>query len=141
MDCLDKERGIFLVSACLMGLATRYDGRIKESRDCRQFLEGRVWLSVCPEQLGGLATPRPAADIVGGDGGAVLDGMARVMTGTGDDVSARFIAGARQVLAIVGQQQICGVCLKSGSPSCAVRGVQGVTAALLARHGLVLYEF
>ncbi|PLX47858.1 MAG: DUF523 domain-containing protein [Desulfobulbaceae bacterium] len=141
MDCLDKEKGIFLVSACLVGLATRYDGRIKENRDCRLFLEGRVWLPVCPEQLGGLATPRPAADIVGGDGGAVLDGKARVVTVTGVDVSARFIAGARQVLVIAGQQQICGVCLKSGSPSCAVRGVQGVTAALLARHGLALHEF
>lgn len=134
-------RGVFLVSSCLVGLATRYDGRSKPNAECLQFLAGKTWLPVCPEQLGGLATPRPAADLVGGDGMAVLAGTARVVTIGGVDVSAQFVAGARQVLALARQQGACAVCLKARSPSCAVSGPQGVTAALLASHGFRLYEF
>ncbi len=141
MSCKDKKRALFLVSSCLLGLATRYDGQSKTFRACLRFLEGKIWLPVCPEQLGGLSTPRPAADIVGGDGGAVLDGKAQVLTRDGIDVTSKFIAGAKQVLAIAKQQEICGICLKARSPSCAVHGQQGVTAALLARHGFTLYEF
>ncbi len=136
-----KNNAIYLVSGCLVGLATRYDGATKRSDDCLEFLQGKIWLPICPEQLGGLATPRPPADIVGGDGRAVLDGDAKVVTENGLDVSSQFVAGANQVLAIAGQQEICAICLKARSPSCAVSGVQGVTAALLERHGYKLYEF
>lgn len=141
MESDQNKTALFLVSACLVGLATRYDGQIKRNEACLKFLEGKIWLPVCPEQLGGLATPRSAADMVGGDGNAVLDGRARVVTRAGMDVSLPFIAGAQQVLAIARQQRIDGVCLKAGSPSCAVHGQQGVTAALLARHGFCLYQF
>lgn len=135
------EKTLFLVSSCLVGLATRYDGCSKPNAECLQFLAGKNWLPVCPEQLGGLATPRPAADLVGGDGVAVLAGTARVVTSGGIDVSAQFVAGARQVLALARQQGACAVCLKARSPSCAVTGSPGVTAALLASHGFRLYEF
>lgn len=136
-----KKDSLFLVSACLVGLATRYDGQTKINEPCLQFLQGKIWIPVCPEQLGGLATPRSPADIVDGDGHAVLDGHAQVITVDGSDVSAQFVAGAKQVLAVARQQNISGVCLKAGSPSCAGHGKQGVTAALLARHGITLYEF
>ncbi|MEN8256448.1 MAG: DUF523 domain-containing protein [Thermodesulfobacteriota bacterium] len=137
----EKKSAIFLVSSCLIGLATRYDGKTKTNDNCLQFLQGKIWLPVCPEQLGGLATPRPPADIIGGDGRAVLNGTAQVITKVGTDVSPQFVAGANQVLAIARQQKICGVCLKARSPSCSVNGNQGVTAALLERHGFALYEF
>lgn len=130
-----------MVSSCLIGLATRYDGQIKKNDECLKFLKDKIWLPVCPEQLGGLSTPRLAADIVGGDGNAVLDDIARVVTTDGRDVSVQFVVGAQQVLAVARQQDIGGVCLKARSPSCAVNGQQGVTAALLARHGFTLYEF
>ena len=136
-----KTGTLFLVSSCLIGLASRYDGQIKKNDECLSFLENKIWLPFCPEQLGGLATPRVAADIVGGDGNAVLDGKARVVTKDGCDVSSQFIDGARQVLALTRMQHVCGVCLKARSPSCAVNGRQGVTAALLARNGFTLYEF
>lgn len=141
MRCEGKKKALFLVSSCLVGLATRYDGQTKKNDECLHFLQGKLWLPICPEQLGGLTTPRPAADIVGGDGGAVLDGTARVVTKEGIDVSAQFIRGARQVVTIARQQDVCGVCLKARSPSCAVHGQQGVTAALLSRLGFSLYEF
>jgi uncharacterized protein YbbK (DUF523 family) len=141
MACDEKKKPLFLVSSCLVGLASRYDGCSKKNGECLKFLEDKIWLPVCPEQLGGLATPRPAAVLVGGDGAAVLNGTAHVVTRDGIDVSTPFIIGAEQVLTIARQQGICGMCLKARSPSCAVYGQQGVTAALLARHGFSLYEF
>jgi uncharacterized protein YbbK (DUF523 family) len=91
---------IYLASACLTGLKTRYDGKIIQSAACKKAVEGAVCIPVCPEQLGGLPTPRVAADLVGGDGHDVLAGHARVITRDGLDVTGNFILGARQVLEI-----------------------------------------
>ncbi len=136
-----QNRPLILVSACLLGLCTRYDGAIKASPSCLEFLQGAPWIPVCPEQLGGLPTPRPAADICSGNGHDVLDGTASVRTRSGDDLSAPFIKGAEQVLQIAISQNITTACLKSGSPSCAVSGTIGVTAALLKERGVTLHEF
>jgi len=133
---------IYLVSGCLIGLSCRYDGKVKASSQCHSFLQGRIWLPFCPEQLGGLPTPRPAAEIRGGTGAEVLSGHARVVTvATGEDVSFQFCQGARQSLLLAQAQNIAGVCLKARSPSCGVNEVLGVTAALLAQQGYKLYEF
>ncbi len=131
-------RPLYLVSACLVGLCTRYDGRKKPDQRCLDLLRNATWLPVCPEQLGGLPTPRPCADIVGGEGSDVLLGSARVLTKDGTDVSKAFIAGAYQVLAIAQSQPVQAVLLKSRSPSC---GEKGVTATLLKQHGFHLQEF
>ena len=98
-------------------------------------------MPVCPEQLGGMATPRPAADIIGGDGYDVLNGTAKVCTKNDADVTVPFIKGAQQVLEIARSNVITGICLKARSPSCSVSGTIGVTAALLKKHGYRLYEF
>jgi uncharacterized protein YbbK (DUF523 family) len=135
------HKKIYLVSACLMGLCTRYDGKRKTNDNCMQLLQQEIWLPVCPEQLGGLPTPREAADIRNGDGNDVLSGRCRVITKSGIDVSAAFIKGAEQILTIAKTQHIHGAYLKSGSPSCAVSGTIGVTAALLAKNGIPLKEF
>ncbi|MEN8200593.1 MAG: DUF523 domain-containing protein [Thermodesulfobacteriota bacterium] len=132
---------VYLVSACLVGLCCRYDGATKPSTACRDFLKNSISIPVCPEQLGGLPTPRPAADIHGGDGRDVLRGKAEVRTREGHDVTASFIKGARQFLKVAQMQEVSGVCLKARSPSCAVSGKVGVTAALLADHGYRLHEF
>jgi uncharacterized protein YbbK (DUF523 family) len=131
---------IFLVSACLVGLRTRYDGRIIGSTACRKAVEGGICIPVCPEQLGGLPTPRRAADLVGGDGHDVLAGRARVLNRTGEDVTENFILGARQVLAIARQQDIAQVILKARSPSCGLTPILGVTAALLHEEGYEIVE-
>lgn len=134
---------IILVSACLVGFACRYDGKVKANPACQKELVrlGAIWLPFCPEQLGGLSTPRDAADIVDGDGNDVLSGHARVITGNGMDVTDAFCLGAEQVLAMAEQQAVTAVFLKARSPSCAVSSPMGVTAALLARHGYQLREF
>ncbi len=131
---------IVLVSACLTGLRTRYDGRSKTSTACLQRLDGTIWLPVCPEQLGGLPTPRCAADLIGGDGAEVLRGRATVICRDGSDVTHQFITGAKQVLAIARSQPVSSICLKARSPSCGVSAL-GVTAALLVEHGFTLEEF
>ncbi len=125
-----------LVSACLVGLCTRYDGCSKADRYCRDHLQGFFWIPICPEQLGGLPTPRTPADLSGGDGLAVLAGRARVIDRNGLDVSERFILGARQVLRIAQAQNIRLAFLKDRSPSCGLSPRLGVTAALLQQHGI-----
>jgi uncharacterized protein YbbK (DUF523 family) len=132
---------VFLVSACLVGLPTRYDGAARPCKDCRQALAGVFWVPVCPEQLGGLPTPRPPADLVGGDGSAVLAGRARVVSREGLEFTAQFLKGAELVLGLARDLGVAGAFLKSGSPSCGCGRVLGVTAALLQREGFTVREF
>lgn len=138
---MPKTLPLYLVSACLVGLCTRYDGKVKENPDCIASLENAHWMPICPEQLGGLPTPREAADICGGDGSDVLAGTARVLTKSGLDLTEQFIRGAKQVLLLALSQNIQAVFLKARSPSCAVNGRIGVTAAILRAAGFQLTEF
>ncbi len=138
---MQKKLSLYLVSACLMGLHTRYDGKIKKDSTCMQRLQNGIWLPICPEQLGGLPTPRKPAHLEGGNGHDVLAGRARVITTSGEDVTQQFILGAHQVLKIATSQCISGIYLKSRSPSCGVSVSCGVTAALLLQHGFTVEDF
>ena len=136
-----------LVSACLLGRAGRYDGGDEEASDLVAALErmNAEAIAFCPEQEAGLGTPRPAAQIVGGDGDAVADGTAKVIDENGRDVTGLFLEGAN--LAVhKAVEEGCGTAfLKEKSPSCGcgtvdtdkglVRGC-GVTTALLRRAGV-----
>ncbi len=135
-----SPRQTILVSSCLAGLCTRYDARLVENPRCLKRLESVQWIPVCPEQLGGLPTPRQPADIIGGNGLDVLSGTARVVCRDGSDVTSSFLKGARQVLEIAQRQKITTVLLKARSPSCGISKL-GVTAALLQQHGVELEEF
>lgn len=142
-----------LVSRCLLGHRVRYDGN--SSGHPGQLAEwqgqGRV-VALCPEVAGGLPTPRPPAEIRGGQGGAVLDGLLPVLTIEGEDVTAAFVDGAEQALALVRQHGIRLALLKARSPSCgnlenydgSFSGVrvagEGVTAALLKRVGVKVFN-
>ena len=135
-----STKDLILVSACLAGLATRYDGKAVHCPECIEAIGRSPWIPVCPEQLGGLPTPRCPADIVGGDGSDVLDGTARVICADGTDVTEAFVEGARRVLEIAHRQSIRTIFLKARSPSCGV-SKRGVTAALLQRSGCAVVEF
>ncbi|SCW62775.1 Uncharacterized conserved protein YbbK, DUF523 family [Pseudomonas sp. NFACC15-1] len=142
-----------LVSRCLLGHRVRYDGGASGPYDqLRHWLdEGRI-VALCPEVAGGLPTPRAAAEIPGGQGGQVLDGHAAVITTDGEDVSAQFLSGAYQALEQVREHGIRIAVLKANSPSCGnlltydgtFSGVkvsgEGVTAALLKRHGVQVFS-
>ncbi len=134
----NRER--VLVSACLAGLCSRYDNQVITSATCLERIRSTTWIPACPEQLGGLPTPREPAEISGGTGADVLQGSARVICRDGSDVTELFVKGAYQVLEIAQRQKISKMLLKARSPSCGV-SKQGVTAALLMAHGIELEEF
>lgn len=143
-----------LVSACLLGAPVRHDGTgrlLDHPVLARWQAEGRL-VPVCPEMLGGLATPRPPAEITGGDGDTVLDdGQARIRTRDGADLTAAFVEGARIALATATAAGCRFALLMPRSPSCGSRTIhdgrfagtlvpgRGVTAALLARAGLAVF--
>jgi uncharacterized protein YbbK (DUF523 family) len=138
---LSGEREVVLVSACLVGIPSRYDGKKKPSNDCLLELANKIWIPVCPEQLGGLPTPRSPVEIINGDGFAVLRGEQRIISPDGDDVTENFIRGAEIVLRIAQSLEVRKVFLKSKSPSCGISGRWGVTAARLSEKGFELYEY
>lgn len=137
-----------VVSACLAGCACRFDGSANtDDQVSRLVAEGRVVL-VCPEEDGGLGTPRPPAEIVGGDGWDVVAGRARVVTRAGIDVTEQYLAGARQALEAARRSGADTAILKARSPSCGkgqiydgsfsrtLRRGDGVTVALLQANGI-----
>ncbi len=138
-----------LISACLMGIATRYDGTCSFSEEAVAEA-GSLPLPICPEQLGGLPTPRKAALIEGGSEEDVIEGRARVINADGEDVTSFFIRGAEAVLEIARRSGAETALLKERSPSCGVnflcRGARqcpgtGVTTALLRKNGIKVKGF
>lgn len=140
-----------LVSACLLGFKTRYDGENRGNEVVSNFFKDGNWLPipVCPEQLGGLPTPRAAAEFKTGDGAAVLEGNGQLINRAGDNVAAEFLLGAEQTIAIA---RLCGCSValfKERSPSCGVHKIycndelttgSGVTTALLQLNGLSVFS-
>ncbi len=135
-----NEAGL-LVSACLLGQACRYDGESKLDAGLAAELGERA-LAWCPEEAGGLGTPRQKAQLVGGDGHAVWLGSARVVDEQGRDCTRAFQRGAVLALAHCLARGGRGAVLKERSPSCGSHRVwidgslqsgQGVTAALFQR--------
>ncbi len=106
------------VSACLAGMPCRYDGKDSYDPELMKNLEGEKLLPVCPEELGGLSTPRPKAWLSGGDGLSVLLGKGRVVSEKGEDVTGNFISGAAKALAILLEQEVETLYVKEKSPSC-----------------------
>lgn len=132
-----------LVSACLLGVCCRYDGRGNPNDDALSLL-GRddiMLIPVCPEQLGGLSTPRIPSE-------RRDDG---VVNRAGENVTSQFTRGAEEALRIA---KLCGckiAVLKERSPSCGCGRIydgsfsgsltdgDGVTAELLRREGIEVY--
>jgi len=138
-----------IISACLMGINTRYDGT--SSFNAEAVKEAGPWpLPVCPEQLGGLQTPRPTAEITQGTGDDVLKGMASVVDQKSMDVTASFVSGAEAVVKIARLTGTLKAVLKERSPSCGVSAIRrgdtickgpGVTSALLKERGIKIIGF
>jgi uncharacterized protein YbbK (DUF523 family) len=138
-----------LISACLLGIRCTWDGTDKYRNErAIEFLKGATLIPVCPEQLGGLKTPRPPQEIQGGSGEDVLDGRRKVKNVNGEDVTQEFIRGAKETLKIAKLFKISHFIGKSGSPSCGHGQIydgtfsnkwvdgDGVTTALLKRNGI-----
>ena len=131
-----------LISECLLGVACRYDGRsVPLPAEALEKLMARYALvPVCPEQLGGLETPRNPSERRDG----------RVVMNSGEDVTAQYARGAAQALYLAERFGCTKALLKERSPSCGsgqiydgsfsgtLRGGWGVTAELLAQNGVTV---
>lgn len=140
---------VVLVSACLLGVNCRHEGGHAYCPEVVDDLFHRHFIPVCPEQLGGLPTPRIPASIQGGDGREVWQGIARVINKAGEDVTAAFLKGAKEVLNIAQMAKVKRAILKDHSPSCGCQAIYrgeelvtgvGVTALLLAENGLEVFS-
>lgn len=144
-----------LVSACLLGMPVRYDGRSKDAGGtllADWAAAGRV-VAICPEVSGGFAVPRAPAEIEPGATAAdVLAGQARILTADGSDVTAGFCRGAALAVRLARTARCRFALLTEGSPSCGVARVHagrfdgttrpgaGVVAAALGQAGVQVFS-
>ena len=129
---------MMIVSACLAGLPCRYDGKAKPCAEVMELVRSGKAIPLCPEQLGGLPTPRPPCEIRAG----------RVMDREGADQTEAFRRGAEAVLAAVQAYGATEALLQNRSPSCGLGWIydgtfsrklvqgSGITAQLLAENGI-----
>lgn len=139
---------MILVSACLCGINTKYNGGNNKNHKLMELLKEHKVQLVCPEQLGGMRTPRPQCEISDGDGEAVLAGRSKVMNIEGEDCTEEFLKGAVETLKVAKALKVEVAILKSKSPSCGfgiiydgsfsgkLKDGNGVTAELLKRNGI-----
>lgn len=131
-----KKSELILVSACLLGINCRYDGKNKFSRKVYQLRKKAILIPVCPEQLAGLSTPRDPVEKKG----------RRLINQSGQDFTKIYQKGAKEVLKIVKLLKIKKAILKEKSPSCGVNWIydgsfskklikgQGVLTSLLKKN-------
>ena len=146
---------MIIVSACLLGENCKYSGGNNKSENVIKYLEDKEYILVCPEQLGGLSTPRNPSEIItygNKDGNDVLSGCTKVLSNKGIDVTKNFIQGAEETLKIAKEHNAKTAILKAGSPSCGYKKIYdgtflgnkiqgiGVTAAILNKENIALLD-
>ncbi|MCJ7683421.1 MAG: DUF523 domain-containing protein [Desulfobacteraceae bacterium] len=144
-----QRKTAFMVSACLLGICCRYDGRHSLCPGLMDFTRNHHFIPFCPEQLGGLPTPRPPSVIQGGDGRNLLEGRGAVIDDRGNNVSDAFKNGAQESLKLAEMAKARVAIMKDQSPSCGLltpycdtpsgTGI-GVTAALFESNGIKIIE-
>jgi len=138
---------MYLISACLCGVNCKYNGANNYNEKCNElFISGKAVL-ICPEQLGGLTTPRIPSELQA-NAKDVIEGNGKVITNEGLDVTREFIKGAKEVVEIAKKLPISAAILKEGSPSCGVNFVydgsfngnkvkgKGITTEMLNEIGI-----
>lgn len=146
-------KGKVLVSGCLNGPAIRFNRTNVEVESPvwdRWVAEGRL-VPFCAELSAGFAVPRPPAEILGGDGTAVICGLGTVVEDTGKDVTGLFMQGAQNAVAHAVEQGCVAAVLTDGSPSCGSTYIYdgtfgggtkegaGVVAQLLIDNGIRVF--
>ena len=138
---------MYLISACLCGVNCKYNGANNYNEKCNElFISGKAVL-ICPEQLGGLTTPRVPSELQA-NAKDVMEGNGKGITKEGLDVTKEFIKGAKEVVEIAKKLPISAAILKEGSPSCWVNFVydgsfngnkvkgKGITTEMLNEIGI-----
>ncbi|MDO6355911.1 DUF523 domain-containing protein [Caloramator sp. CAR-1] len=142
---------MILVSACLCGVNCKYDGGNNFNEFLYQKLEEGKLIPICPEQLGGMTTPRLPSEIIG-SAKDVLEGKGQVVNIKGEDVTKFFIKGAYETLNIAKALNCKAAILKSKSPSCGkgyvydgtfsnkLKEGNGITVELLLKNGVEVVD-
>jgi uncharacterized protein YbbK (DUF523 family) len=135
---------ITLISACLLGVRCRWDGAVLPP--VNDLDKSTLYIPVCPEQLGGLPTPRPPCQIVGGKDVNVLSRKVKVVeVESGFDRTENFQRGAEETLRIARLSGATRALFKQRSPSCGCGEIyhgeqivtgNGVTTDLLLEAGI-----
>ncbi|OPJ60502.1 DUF523 domain-containing protein [Clostridium oryzae] len=137
---------MYLVSACLAGEKCRYDGKSSEIEYIKKLVEDGKAVLICPEQLGGLSTPRIPCEIIEDE-----QGNRRVIGKDGKDYTKQYTEGAKKSLEIAESKEIKKAILKAKSPSCGCKSIydgsftgkliegKGFTAELLMKNGIEVY--
>lgn len=140
---------MILVSACLAGIKCAWDGKDRSDKKVKKLVDRKRAIPICPEMLGGRASPRTKTEIQGGSGEDILDGRLKVFDEKGKDVTSQFLKGAHAAFLIAKKYNIKKAILKSRSPSCGVGEIydgsfkgnlvrgDGVTTALFKRKGIL----
>lgn len=142
-----------LISPCLIGIRTRWDESCDEIEELINLVKSGQAVFMCPEQLGGMTTPREPSEIEPGNTAEdVLRGDAKIFSITGKDVTEQFVVGAQRILEFCQEMGVETAILKSGSPSCGslqtydgtftdttIAG-RGTTAELLEQNGIKVYN-
>lgn len=139
---------MYLASACLCGINCKYNGGNNLNSKVMELYKKGLVIPVCPEQLGGMTTPRNVKEIYNGTGLDVLEGRAKVLSPNGEDSTENFIKGAQEVLKIAKDIGITVAIMKAKSPSCGFGKIydgtfskklidgNGVTSELLIKNGI-----
>ncbi|RKY50650.1 MAG: DUF523 domain-containing protein [Candidatus Neomarinimicrobiota bacterium] len=144
-----KEKVI--ISGCLAGLHCRYDGGTHVLDRLLELSKRYDLVPVCPEQAGGLATPRIPCELQA-PVEKILSGQGKILNRQGMDCTRAFIRGAGETLHIAHLLDIHKAILKEGSPSCGTRRIydgtftgktvpgSGITAKVLSDAGIHIYS-
>ena len=139
---------MILVSACLLGINCKYNGDNNKNEKIEEYLKDKEFILVCPEQLGGLSTPRDPSEIINIDNDDVINGNTNIISNKNLDVTKQFKKGALETLKIANLYKCKEAILKEGSPSCGSNFIydgtftgkkingSGVTTTLLKQNGI-----
>ena len=108
---------MILVSACLVGINCKYNGKNNYNEKIFQLVKNKKAIPICPEQLGGLKTPRIPAEV------KYINNELHVITKDGVDVTENYIRGAYEVLDLAIRLNIKKVILQPRSPSCGYKKI------------------
>ncbi len=137
---------MMIISACLCGCDCKYNGKNNKNESCVELLKREKAVLVCPEQLGGMTTPRVPSEIIKNDGNI------SVISKEGKDVSKEFKKGAKEALKIAKLVDAKVAILKDGSPSCGSKYIydgtfsgnkikgEGITAKLFMENGIEVFS-
>lgn len=139
---MPNSKPYILVSSCILGNRTRYDGASKKNSNVNKLYEYFTIIPICPEVDGGLLIPRDPCEIVGD----------KIISVNGKDCTKEYKSGAEKSLNLALKYKVKYAVLKESSPSCGVHNIhdgkfigekipgQGITTELLSKNHIRVFS-